>query len=110
MTITWDEFTKVEMRVGRITRAESFPKAKKPAYKLWIDLGPFGTKRSSAQLTRRYRADELVGRLVVAVTNFPPKRVVDFQSEVLTTGVVVEEGDVVLLRPDVDVPLGSRIL
>ncbi|HLE47933.1 MAG TPA: tRNA-binding protein [Candidatus Thermoplasmatota archaeon] len=110
MTITWDDFTKVELRVGRIQKAEHFPKAKKPAYRLWIDFGPLGVKQSSAQITKRYRPEELVGRLVVGVTNFPPKQIVDFTSEVLTTGVIVQEGDVVLISPDHDVPLGARIL
>lgn len=107
--ITWPEFEKVELRAGRIVRAEDFPKARVPAFKLWIDFGPMGIKQSSAQITKRYRREELVGRLVIAVTNFPPKQVADFQSEVLVTGVVVEPGDVVLLRPDVDVQLGSKV-
>lgn len=107
--ISWSDFEKVELRVGRVVRAEEFPKARVPAYKLWIDFGEVGVKRSSARLTNRYSKESLVGRLVVAVTNFPPKQVADFMSEVLVTGVVGGGGDVVLLRPDEDVPLGARV-
>jgi tRNA-binding protein len=108
--ITFPEFEKVDIRVGRIVRAEAFPEAKKPAYKLLIDFGTeLGTKRSSAQLTRRYAREELEGRLVVAVVNFPPRQIGPFMSEVLTLGVPDEEGAVVLLRPDMDVPIGGRM-
>lgn len=98
------------MRVGRIVRAEDFPRARKPAYKLWIDFGqPLGIKQSSAQLTDRYVPAALVGRLVIAVVNLPPKQIADFVSEVLVLGVPDEQGAVVLLRPDAEVPLGGRV-
>lgn len=106
--IAWDDFEKVEMRVGRVVRAEEFPEARRPAYRLWIDFGELGVKRSSAQITAFYRPDELVGRQVVAVTNLPPKQVANFLSEVLVLG-VPEEGEVVLLRPDREVPPGGRV-
>ena len=108
--ITVEQFFQTEMRVGRITRAENFAKAKKPAYKLWIDFGPYGIKQSSAQITKRYTPEQLLGRLVVAVTNFPPRQIVDFSSEVLVLGVEVGQGDVILLKPDSDdIPLGNAV-
>jgi tRNA-binding protein len=107
--INIDDFLKVEMRVGRITSAEDFPEARKPAYKLTVDFGPMGTRRSSAQITERYTKEELIGRLVVAVTNFPPRQIGPFLSEVLVLGANDEQGKVVLLQPDRDVPLGERI-
>ncbi|MGE5618967.1 MAG: tRNA-binding protein [Sphingomonadaceae bacterium] len=107
--ISYEDFDKVEMRVGRVIRVEEFPKARKPAYKLWIDFGEFGVKRSSAQLTRLYSREELEGKLVVAVTNFPPRQVADFFSEVLVLGAEQAPGDVVILQPERDLPLGSRI-
>jgi len=107
--INIDDFQKVEMRVGRIVSAEDFPEARKPAYKLTIDFGEFGTKKSSAQITGRYTKGDLVGRLVVAVTNFPPRQIGPFMSEVLVLGVNDGEGKVVLLQPDREVPLGERI-
>jgi tRNA-binding protein len=107
--LTWPEFERVDMRVGRVLLVEPFPEARKPAFKLRIDFGPLGVKVSSAQITARYAAEALVGRLVVAVVNFPPKRIGPFVSEVLVLGAYAEGGDVVLLRPDVDVPLGARI-
>lgn len=110
MEITYADFEKIEMRVGKIVRAEEFTKARKPAYKLWIDFGPLGTKQSSAQITKFYQKEELVGRQVVAVLNFPPRQVADFMSEVLVLGAIPGEGDVILLRPDQEVELGSRIL
>jgi tRNA-binding protein len=109
MTITWDDFERVDMRVGVVRRAEPFPEARVPAYKLWIDLGPLGEKRSSARITDHYRLDELVGRQVVCVVNFPPKQIGPFVSEVLVVGAYAKEGEVVLLRPDQDVTPGSRI-
>lgn len=109
-TITYDQFLEVDVRVGRIVAADAFPKARKPAYKLRIDFGALGTRTSSAQITKYYQAPELVGKLVLAVVNFPPRRVADFDSEVLTLGVMLGEGDVVLVQPERDVPLGSRIL
>ena len=110
MTISFDDFLKVDIRVGRITRAESFPEARKPAFRLWIDFGPeIGEKRSSAQITKHYRVEDLPGRQVLAVVNFPPRQIGKHRSEVLTLGVPDEQGNVVLLRPDRDVPLGGRL-
>jgi tRNA-binding protein len=107
--ITWADFTRVDVRVGRIVAAEAFPEARKPAYRLRIDFGELGEKRSSAQLTSRYRAEDLSGRLVVAVVNFPPRRIAGFVSDVLVLGVYAAEGDVVLLRPDQEVAPGLRV-
>jgi tRNA-binding protein len=107
--ITWSEFERVDMRVGTIVRAEPFPEARQPAYKLWIDLGALGERRSSARITERYRPEDLVGRQVVCVVNFPPKRIGPFVSEVLVLGAYASRDEVVLLRPDGDVALGSRI-
>jgi tRNA-binding protein len=107
--ITWGDFEKVDIRVGTVVRAEPFPEARKPAYKLWIDLGPLGERRSSAQVTDRYRCEELLGRQVACVVNFPPKRIGPFMSEVLVLGAYTDGDTVVLLRPDQDVERGSRI-
>jgi tRNA-binding protein len=108
--ITISEFDQVDIRVGRIVRAEAFPEAKKPAYKLLIDFGPeVGERGSSAQLTVRYSCENLVGRLVVGVVNLPPRRIGPFVSEVLTLGVPDESGAVVLLVPDSTVPPGGRM-
>lgn len=110
MTITYDDFQKVDIRVGRITRAEPFPEARKPAIRLWMDFGgDIGEKRSSAQITRHYRPEDLVGRQVLAVVNFPPRQIGKVMSEVLVLGVPDAEGEVVLIRPDFDVPLGGRL-
>jgi tRNA-binding protein len=107
--IDFDDFLKVDIRVGRITRVEDFPDARKPAWKLWLDFGPeLGEKRSSAQITN-YSRDELEGSLVVAVVNFPPRQIGPVKSEVLVLGVPDEEGRVVLLRPTSEVPLGGRM-
>jgi tRNA-binding protein len=108
-SIQWPDFEKVDMRVGVVVDAQEFPQARRPAYKLWIDFGPLGTKRSSAQVTRHYRLAELVGRRVVAVVNFPPKQIGPFVSEVLVLGAYDEAGEVVLLRPDQEVRPGSKI-
>ena len=108
--VTYDHFEKVEIRVGRVLRVEDFPGARRPAYKLWIDFGGLGVKKSSAGITRRYSKEELAGRFVVAVTNFPSRQVADFMSEVLVLGVVVDDDDVVLLKPDSEVPPGKRVL
>ncbi|MEW6226965.1 MAG: tRNA-binding protein [Bacillota bacterium] len=108
--ITYEDFEKVEMRVGRIIKAAEFPKARKPAYKLLIDFGEHGVRKSSAQITKLYSCDDLVGKLVIAVTNFPPRQIADFLSEVLVLGVVLDDGNVVLIQPDREVPLGQRIL
>jgi len=108
--IRFDDFEKVEIRVGRVVRADEFPEARKPAYKLVIDFGAeIGTRRSSAQLTHRYRREDLEGRLVVAVVNFPPRQIGPFMSEVLTLGVPDADGAVVLLVPDTEVPVGGRM-
>jgi tRNA-binding protein len=107
--IDFEDFMKIDIRVGRITRAEVFPEARKPAWKLVIDFGPeIGEKRSSAQITN-YTREELEGSLVVAVVNFPPRQIGPFRSEVLTLGVPDEEGRVILLRPDTDVPVVGRM-
>jgi tRNA-binding protein len=107
--IEFDDFIKVDIRVGRVTRVEDFPEARKPAWKLWLDFGPeIGEKRSSAQITN-YTREELEGSLVVAVVNFPPRQIGPVRSEVLVLGVPDEEGRVILLRPTHDVPLGGRM-
>ena len=107
--ITFDQFQAVDMRVGRIVEVEDFPEARKPAWKLTIDFGPeIGVKRSSAQITN-YAREELEGRLVVAVVNFPPRQIGPFMSEVLTVGASDEDGRIILLGPDADVPVGARI-
>jgi tRNA-binding protein len=107
--ITFDQFLAVDLRVGRVTAVEDFPEARKPAWKLTIDFGPeIGIKRSSAQITN-YSREQLEGRLVVAVVNFAPRQIGPFMSEVLTVGASDAEGRVILLTPDADVPLGSRI-
>jgi tRNA-binding protein len=108
--ITYDDFLKVDIRAGRIVEALPFPEARKPAFKLLIDFGPeIGRKRCSAQITKHYRIDELVGRLVLGVVNFPPRQIGPVMSEVLTLGVPDEAGEVVLIHPDKDVPLGGRL-
>jgi tRNA-binding protein len=107
--IAWSDFEKVDMRVGIVVDAQPFPEARRPAYKLWIDFGPLGVKRSSAQITDRYQAAELVGRQVVAVVNFPPKQIGPFVSEVLVLGAYDDAGEVILLQPDRPVAPGARI-
>ena len=110
MTIDFDDFMKIDIRVGQITRAEPFPEARKPAIKLWVNFGPeIGEKKSSAQITVHYDVDTLPGRKVLAVVNFPPRQIGPVMSEVLVLGVPDEDGEVVLLKPDKDVPLGSRM-
>jgi tRNA-binding protein len=109
-TISFDEFMKVDVRVGRIVDARPFPAARKPAYQLELDFGPqVGRRRSSAQLTQRYSIQELVGRQVLAVINFPPRQIATFFSEVLVLGVPDVEGNVVLVEPEAEVPLGGRL-
>jgi tRNA-binding protein len=109
-SITWQEFEQVELRVGKILEARPFPEARKPAYVLRVDFGPeIGVKQSSAQLTGLYSPLDLVGRLVVAVVNFPPKQIGPLMSECLITGFPDEEGRVVLCAPDKSVPLGSKL-
>ena len=108
--ITYDDFTKVDIRVGRITRAEPFPEARKPAIKLWVDFGgEIGEKRSSAQITRHYTPETLIGRQVLAVVNFPPRQIGKVLSEVLVLGLPDEAGEVVLIAPDQAVPLGGKL-
>ncbi|SHJ69347.1 tRNA-binding protein [Palleronia salina] len=103
------DFQKLDIRVGRITRAEPFPEARKPAIKLWVEFGALGERKSSAQLTRHYTPEGLVGRQVMAVVNFPPRQIGPVMSEILVLGVPDEDGEVVLLAPDRDVPLGGRM-
>jgi tRNA-binding protein len=110
---TIEVFDQIDMRVGRIIAGEPFPEARKPSYKLTIDFGPLGVKRSSAQLTAFYRLEELVGRQVIAVVNFPPRRIAGFKSEVLVLGLPADgtarEGSVVLIAPEREVALGARV-
>ena len=108
--ITFEQFLAVDIRVGRVVAAEPFPEARKPAYKLTIDFGPtIGAKRSSAQLTEHYTVETLVGRMVAAVVNFPPRQIGKFMSEVLTLGFPDAQGAVVLFAPDQDLPVGGRL-
>lgn len=109
-TISFDDFQKVDVRVGTIVDAQPFPEARKPSFKIVIDFGPeIGTRKSSAQLTKHYRLEELVGRQVAAVINFPPRQIGPMMSEVLTLGFPDEEGAVVLIAPDKKVPDGGRL-
>jgi tRNA-binding protein len=107
--ISFDDFLKIELRAGTIVKSEPFLEARKPAYKLWIDLGELGVKQSSAQVTRVYSLDDLPGKQVVCVTNFPPKRIAGFQSEVLVCGFDRSPEEVVLISPTEKVPNGSRL-
>ena len=108
--ITFDDFMKVDVRVGRVVAAEPFPEARKPAFKLTIDFGPeIGIKKSSAQITKNHTLEDLVGRQVLAVVNFPPRQIGPFMSEVLTLGVPDERGEVMLIGPDRPVPIGGRL-
>lgn len=110
-TIDWDDFMKVGLYFGTVIKAEAFPEARRPAYKLWIDLGPdIGVKKSSSQITKRYVPEELVGKQVLCVVNFPPKQVGPFISEVLTTGVDDVAGETVLVVPEAPVANGARLL
>ena len=110
MTITYADFEKVDIRVGRITRAEPFPEARKPAFKLWVDFGAeIGEKRSSAQITKHYTCEGLIGRQVLAVVNFPPRQIGPVMSEVLVLGVPDDAGQVVLIGPGHEVPLGGKL-
>ena len=109
-TISYDQFDAVDIRAGKIPRVEDFPKARQPAYKIWIDFGDMGEKKSSAKLTKLYRKEQLLGKTVLAVVNFAPLQVADFMSEVLVLGVPDENGEVVLLCPDKDVPINAQVI
>ena len=110
MTITFDDFLKVEVRAGKIISVEDYPEAKKPSYKIKIDFGSeIGVKQSSVQITKLYSKEELIGKQVLGVVNFPPKQIGKFMSEVLTLGVADKDGNVVLIKPDKEAPLGGRM-
>ena len=109
-TIAWEDFERVEIRVGTVVDAQPFPEARKPAYKLWVDFGPeLGIKKTSAQVTQNYNHDDLKGRLVAAVVNFPPRQIGKYMSEILVLGFPDADGNVTLVKPDKDVPLGGRM-
>ena len=108
--ISFDDFMKVDVRVGVIVRAEAYPEARKPAIKLWVDFGPeLGERKSSAQITKHYTPEDLPGKKVMAVVNFPPRQIGKFMSDILVLGVPDEDDEVVLLTPDKDVPIGGRL-
>lgn len=109
MTISWQDFEKIDVRSGTVIAVDDFPAAKKPAYQLTIDFGPLGTKRSSAQITHHYQKEELIGKTIVAVVNFPVKQIANFFSECLVLGVYDTEGQVVLLQPERPVANGQKI-
>ena len=110
MTISFDDFLKVDVRVGVVTRAEPYPEARKPAIKLWVDFGEeIGEKKSSAQITAHYAPNDLIGKRVMAVVNFPPRQIGKFMSEILVLRVPDAAGEVVLICPDKDVPIGGRL-
>jgi len=108
-TVSYEDFRKIDIRVGRIVQVDDFPQARKPAFKVRIDFGPLGVKTSSAQITTHYAKQDLLGRLVIAVVNFPPRQIANFFSEVLTLGVMLKDDEVVLVGPDRDVPLELEI-
>ncbi|MCY3878912.1 MAG: tRNA-binding protein [Rhodobacteraceae bacterium] len=108
--ISFEDFLRIDIRVGRIVRAEPYPEARKPALKLWVDFGPeIGERKSSAQITKHYQAEQLIGRQVLAVVNFPPRQIGKFRSEILVLGLPDEDGEVVLIVPDSEVPAGGRM-
>ncbi len=108
--LSFDDFLKVDIRAGRVIRAEPYPEARKPSIKIWVDFGPeIGERKSSAQVTAHYSPETLVGRMVMGVVNFPPRQIGRFMSEVLVLGVPDDAGEVVLLAPDQDVPPGARM-
>lgn len=107
--ISWQDFEKVELRTGTITRVEDFSEARKPAYKIWADFGDFGIMKSSAQITMLYTKEDLLGRQIIGVINIPPKQVSTFMSEFLVTGFVLEKGEVVLAEPERRVPNGTKL-
>ncbi|MGN7869722.1 Methionine--tRNA ligase [Paracoccus haematequi] len=109
MTISFDDFLKVDIRTATITRVEPFPEARKPAFKLWLDVGDLGERKSSAQITRHYDPETLVGKQVLCVVNFPPRQIGPVRSEVLVLGVPDADGEVVLVRPDLTVANGGRL-
>jgi tRNA-binding protein len=108
--ITWHDFEKVELRVGTILEVEDFPKARKPAYKVKVDFGPFGIRWSSAQITKHYTKEELVGRQIIGVVNFPEKQIANFMSQFLVTGFADHNGDIVLAAVEKPVPNGSKLI
>ncbi|MDF1856847.1 tRNA-binding protein [Pseudooceanicola sp.] len=108
--ISFDDFLKVDIRAGRVTRAEAFPEARKPAIKLWLDFGPeIGERKSSAQITTHYMPETLIGKTLLAVVNFPPRQIGPFRSEVLVLGLADAAGEIVLISPDDAVPSGARL-
>ena len=108
--ISYDDFEKVDIRVGRVVDVQDFPEARKPAFKLWVDFGPdIGIKKTSAQVTQNYSHDELKGRMVAAVINFPPRQIGKYMSEILVLGFPDANGNVTLIAPDKDIPLGGRL-
>jgi len=109
LSLTWEEFKKVDVRVGKVLEVQDFPESRNPSYRLKIDFGPLGTKKSSAAVQPWYAKPDLVGRHVLAVVNFPPKQIANFVSEVLVLGAVQPNGEVVLLRPDREAALGARV-
>ncbi|HLC77999.1 MAG TPA: tRNA-binding protein [Candidatus Nanoarchaeia archaeon] len=108
-TINWEDFENVELRVGTITKVEDFPQAKKPAYKIWADFGELGVKKSSVQIIKLYGQEDLIGKQIIGVVNFPPKQIANFVSEFLTTGFIGDNGEVILAQPERKVKNGSKL-